>query len=76
MTTAGEWSGGVGAAWAASWTQTDLSFAGLSPQLDAAILAAAPPGEARAIDLGCGAGATSIALATARPDLASTSQPT
>ncbi|WP_174285869.1 class I SAM-dependent methyltransferase [Sphingomonas bacterium] len=69
MTTAAEWSGPVGDAWAESWIDTDRSFAGLSIRLDAAIVAAARTGEGRAIDLGCGAGVTSIALAKARPDL-------
>jgi SAM-dependent methyltransferase len=72
MTSAAEWAGPVGDVWAAEWERTDRSFAGLSPALDAAILAAAPGGPGRAVDLGCGAGATSIALAGARPDLAVT----
>ena len=69
MTTATEWSGPVGDVWAERWVDTDRSFAPLSVRLDAAIRAAAPTGPGRAIDLGCGAGVTSIALATARPDL-------
>lgn len=68
MTTASEWSGAVGDAWASSWEMTDRSFAGLSLYLDAAILDAAPDGAGRAVDLGCGAGVTSIALAKARPE--------
>ena len=72
MTTAAEWSGPVGDVWADRWVDTDRSFAPLSVHLDAAILAAAPTGAGRAVDLGCGAGVTSIALATARPDLAVT----
>ena len=72
MTTAAEWSGPVGDAWAERWADTDRSFAPLSVHLDAAILAAAPAGARRAVDLGCGAGVTSIALARARPDLAVT----
>lgn len=69
MTKATEWTGPVGDAWAHEWRRTDRSFAGLVPVLDAAILAAAPTGRGRAVDLGCGAGQTSIALAAARPDL-------
>lgn len=69
MTDATEWTGVVGDVWAAEWQRTDRSFAALAPQLDAAILAALPPGSASAADIGCGAGATSIALATARPDV-------
>lgn len=72
MFDASEWAGPVGDVWAAEWSRTDRSFAGLSPHLDAAVLAAAPAGPGRAVDLGCGAGQTSIALATARPDLSVT----
>ena len=68
MTSAADWSGAVGDIWAAEWRRTDRSFAGLSPHLDAAILAVAPE-RGSAVDLGCGAGTTSIALADRRPDL-------
>lgn len=66
-----EWQGTVGDVWAREWRHTDRSFTGLSRHLNAAILAAAPA-TGRAIDLGCGAGETSIALAAARPDLSVT----
>ena len=69
MTTAADWSGRVGESWAAELARTDRSFADLSPHLDAAIRAAAPDGPGSAVDLGCGAGQTSITFATARPDL-------
>lgn len=68
VTSASDWSGKVGDVWAAEWRRTDRSFAALSRHLDAAILAAAP-GHGVALDIGCGAGGTSIALASARPDL-------
>jgi SAM-dependent methyltransferase len=68
MTRAADWSGRVGGTWAAEWRRTDRSFADLSRPLDAAILAAAPQ-TGVVLDIGCGAGATSIALATARPAL-------
>lgn len=68
MTTATDWTGRVGRTWAAEWQRTDRSFANLSPHLDAAIHSAAPTGPFHAIDIGCGAGATSLALADARPD--------
>ena len=68
MTLAYDWAGRVGDTWADEWRRTDLSFANLSPQLDAAILAAAPE-TGQAIDIGCGAGGTAIALAAARPGL-------
>ncbi|MGN6277419.1 MAG: class I SAM-dependent methyltransferase [Sphingomonas sp.] len=71
MTEAHDWAGLVGGTWASEWQRTDRSFAGLTPELDAAILAAAPD-TGRAVDIGCGAGSTSIALATARPNLAVT----
>ncbi|WP_033919851.1 class I SAM-dependent methyltransferase [Sphingomonas sp. 37zxx] len=69
MTGAADWKARVGDNWAAEWQRTDRSFEGLDPHLVAAILAAAPP-NGRALDLGCGAGATSLAIASARPDLA------
>ena len=72
MTDATAWQTRVGDVWAAEWRRTDRSLADLSRRLDAAILAAAPPGPAAALDIGCGAGATSGALHAARPDLAIT----
>jgi len=71
MTTSYEWTGKVGDVWAAEWRGTDLSFTGLTSHLNAAILAAAPD-RGDAVDIGCGAGGTSIALAKARPNLAVT----
>lgn len=68
MTSATDWSGRVGDVWAAEWLRTDRSFADLARHLDAAILDAAPSGPFAALDIGSGAGATSLALATARPD--------
>lgn len=68
---AAEWTGRVGSAWALEWQRTDRSFSGLATHLNAAILTAAADAK-RAVDIGCGAGATSIALATARPDIAVT----
>ncbi len=68
MTFANDWAGAVGDVWAGEWQRTDRGFAAMTPHLDAAILAAAPQ-QGRAIDIGCGAGGTSIALAKARPGL-------
>ncbi|MEI6642199.1 MAG: methyltransferase domain-containing protein [Novosphingobium sp.] len=65
MTSAQEWQGRVGQNWATEWERTDRSFAALTPHLLTAI--AAESGE-RLLDIGCGAGELSIALATARPD--------
>ncbi|MEG8054033.1 hypothetical protein QP185_13650 [Sphingomonas aerolata] len=41
---------------------------GLAPVLNAAILAAAGPQTRKIVDIGCGAGATSLASAEALPD--------
>ncbi len=68
MTTGSDWTGTVGDVWTAEWQRTDRSFADLSRHLDAAILAAAPAGPFSALDIGCGAGGTSLALAEVRPD--------
>lgn len=68
MTAAADWRARVGDVWAEEWRRTDRSLADLSRHLDAAILAAAPASPAVVLDVGCGAGATSAALAAARPD--------
>lgn len=68
MTQATDWQKRVGDVWAEEWHRTDRALAALATELDAAILAAAPDGPFRVLDLGCGAGATSLALAAARPD--------
>ncbi len=68
MTDITEWGGAIGDVWAREWRRTDRSFAAMAPSLDAAILANAREGDVRAVDIGCGAGATSLALAAARPD--------
>ena len=64
-----DWEGSVGDVWAAEWQRTDRSFASLAPHLNAAAIAAveglATP---RILDIGCGAGGTSMALAAALPD--------
>ncbi len=63
-----EWSGPVGDVWAAEWRRTDRTFAGLAPHLNQAAIAAVAGVEAPVIvDIGCGAGATSLALAAALP---------
>jgi len=64
MTTGSEWQARVGRAWADEWRRTDRSFAGLTPHLLAAI--AEQPG-AQILDIGCGAGEISLAVAHARP---------
>lgn len=64
MTTGSEWQARVGRAWADEWRRTDRSFAGLTPHLLSAI--GDEPGE-RVLDLGCGAGELSLAVAAMRP---------
>ena len=71
MTDTLEWTGRVGDAWAEEWPRTDRSLADLARQLNAAILSAAPE-TGVALDIGCGAGGTSLALAASRPNLAIT----
>jgi SAM-dependent methyltransferase len=68
MTSANDWSGQVGDVWAEEWQRTDRCMAGLAVHLNAAILDMAAPGSAAIVDIGCGAGATSIATARALPE--------
>ena len=63
-----QWATTSGDVWAERWPELDRGQAGVAERLDPAILAAARPGPFRALDIGCGAGSTSLALATARPD--------
>lgn len=65
MTNADDWHGGVGRNWAAEWRRTDRSFAALTPKLVG--LALEPPAT-RIVDIGCGAGELSLALARLRPE--------
>lgn len=71
MVSTDEWTGRTGDVWADEWRRTDRSFNELSARLNAVILAAAPQ-TGHAVDLGCGAGGTSIALATSCPGLSVT----
>lgn len=68
MTSGMDWRGRVGDVWAAEWRRTDRSLADLSRHLDAAIASVAPE-TGHALDIGSGAGATSLALRAARPRL-------
>jgi SAM-dependent methyltransferase len=61
----GEWEGRVGRKWAEEWRRTDRSFAGLTDRLLAR--ASARP-LARVLDVGCGAGETTLALARGHPN--------
>lgn len=57
---ASEWQGRVGQKWAAEWRRTDRSFSGLTDRL---IARASSRPIKRALDIGCGAGELSLALA-------------
>lgn len=69
MTETLEWQGRVGEAWAEEWRRTDRTLAPVNAALVARALRFAP---AHILDIGCGAGATSLALADALPDAAIT----
>lgn len=63
-----EWTGRVGDVWAEEWRRTDRSFV----PVDAALIAAAVSrlegiSEPRILDIGCGAGTTSLSLAQRIP---------
>ena len=65
MTDKSLWQTGVGSAWAQSWQATDRSFAGLTSRfLD---LLESLPGRT-VLDIGCGAGELSLALARRWPE--------
>lgn len=69
-----EWIGRVGDVWAAEWPRTDRTFAPVDRALvDAAVSALAAIASADAavphiLDIGCGAGSTSLSLAARLPD--------
>jgi SAM-dependent methyltransferase len=64
MLAATEWQGQTGETWAEEWRRTDRTLA----PVNQALLARALPFEGqRILDIGCGAGATSFALADALP---------
>jgi SAM-dependent methyltransferase len=67
MTDASEWRGRVGEAWAEEWRRTDRTLAPVQEALLATLLPRLAPAPA-ILDIGCGAGSTSLALAAARPD--------
>ncbi|AKM07262.1 class I SAM-dependent methyltransferase [Pelagerythrobacter marensis] len=65
MTEKFEWEGRAGRSWADEWRRTDRSFSALTRQL---LDAAAARPHSRVLDIGCGAGEISLALASRRPD--------
>ena len=71
MTGGFDWQGKVGDVWASESRRTDRSFTELTARLHSRIIAAAPH-SGQAVDIGCGAGQTSIALARTTPGLAVT----
>ena len=64
MTTGMDWQESVGRTWAQMYPQTDRSFSGLTDHLLARIAAHAGN---TVLDIGCGAGEVSLAIARARP---------
>lgn len=64
MATKADWQDATGKVWARSFDRTDRAFAGLTQIMLERL--SSMPGEA-ILDIGCGAGELSIALATARP---------
>ena len=68
MGTLPDWATKGGDVWAERWQEIDEALSDLAAKLNPAIEAAAPAREFRALDVGCGAGSTSKALAQARPD--------
>lgn len=69
MTNAADWQGAVGNNWAIEWQRTDRSLAPLNTVLVDRIVAKAA-NDSRILDIGCGAGATSFALAQRLPEAA------
>lgn len=67
MTGSSEWRGAVGDVWAREWQRTDRSFSGMTPALIDAAAAIAPAGTEHILDIGCGAGSTSFAIAERLP---------
>ena len=66
MTNAADWQGAVGRNWAAEFERTDRSLSELNAVLVDRIASRISP-DARILDIGCGAGATSFALAERLP---------
>ena len=64
MTTGSEWREAVGRNWAESYRLTDRAFSGLTERLLARI---GGTGEGETLDIGCGAGELSLAIARGNP---------
>ena len=64
-----DWAGAIGETWAEEWVRTDRTFAPVDEALVAAIATRLADTEApRILDVGCGAGRTSLSLSEALPD--------
>lgn len=68
MSVAPEWATSSGDAWSERWLDIDRALSALAVVLNSEVAASAPQRPFRALDVGCGAGSTSIALSQARPD--------
>jgi SAM-dependent methyltransferase len=68
MTAAYDWRGDVGDVWAEEWRRTDRSLAPVNDALVAEAVRIGGRGAPDILDIGCGAGATSLALAEALPE--------
>src|SRR5688500_13556718 len=64
MTDANEWLGRTGQSWAAQWRRTDRSFGPLTERL---LKRSRECSVASVLDVGCGAGELSLAIARGRP---------
>lgn len=64
MTDASEWQGRVGRSWASEWRRTDRAFGPLTERL---LQRGREFGFTSVLDIGCGAGELSLALARGRP---------
>ena len=65
MTDRSEWEGRVGRVWAEEWRRTDRSFSAVTDRLLASVRAT---GAHAVLDVGCGAGELSLAIARSHPD--------
>jgi SAM-dependent methyltransferase len=65
MTSKSDWQGRTGRSWAEEWWRTDRSFTGLTDRL---LGRASECRISQAVDVGCGAGELSLALARGHPD--------
>jgi SAM-dependent methyltransferase len=65
-----DWSGSSGDVWARRWRDTDRGLGPVGEALNASIAWFAPAGPFKGLDVGCGPGTTSLAIAASRPEAA------